>query len=65
MIHAYHLLGNHHHRFDGKFAPTHIKKVFERRSQEVNAEDVVEALLAKVVSIWNAGYRDSRQWIET
>lgn len=36
-----------------------VEKVFERRAEEVDDEDVVKAFLAEVIDIWYAGYQIS------
>ncbi len=50
-----HLLGNHDDSLDGESATAVVEEVFERRSEEVNNENVVETLLAEVVDIGNTG----------
>lgn len=51
-----HLLGNHDHSLDGKASVAVVEEILERRTQEIDDEDVVKTLLAKVVHIGNAGY---------
>jgi hypothetical protein len=46
-----HLSSSHAYGLDGKLATAHIKEVFQTRTKEVNDEDVVQALLAKVVDL--------------
>ncbi len=52
----HHLLGDHHAGLDGKFAAAHVEHVLERRAEEVHHEDVVQARLAKVVDLRDAGW---------
>lgn len=51
---TYHLLGSHDDGLDGKFAPAHVKEVFQRWAEEVDDEDVVKPLLPKVVDLRDA-----------
>lgn len=53
----YHLLCDHYDGFGGKSSVAMIEEVFERGSQEVNDENVVEALLAEIVNVRDPGYR--------
>lgn len=50
-----HLLGHHYNRLDCESATAVVKEVFERRAEKINDEDVVQALLAKVINIRNTG----------
>jgi len=50
-----HLSGSHAHRLDRKLPSTHIKKIFQTRPQEIDDKDIVQALLAEMVYLWNAG----------
>jgi hypothetical protein len=47
-----HLLGCHDDCLDRELAAAHVEEVFETRSEQVNNEDVVKALLTKVVDLW-------------
>ena len=49
-----HLLRNHDDRLDGELAVAHVKQVFQRGSEQIYDEDVVQPFLAKVVDIRNA-----------
>lgn len=51
---AYHLLRDHDHRLDGEAAVAVVEEILQTRSEQVDDEDVVEALLAKVVDIGDA-----------
>jgi len=53
---THHLLSDHAARLDGEFSATHVKQVFERWTEQVDHEDIVKALLTKVVDLWNANY---------
>jgi hypothetical protein len=50
-----HLLRYHDDRLDGESPAAVIEQVFERGTEEVDDQDVVQALLAKVVDIRNTG----------
>lgn len=52
---TYHLSCCHAHSFDRKLPSAHIEEVLETWSEQVNDEDVMEPLLAKVVYLRNAG----------
>jgi hypothetical protein len=52
---AYHLFGGHDYSLDTELAATHIKQVLQAGSEEVYYEDIVEALLAKMVYLGNTG----------
>jgi hypothetical protein len=39
-----------------------IKKIFERRPEEIDDQNVVQAFLAEVVDIRDTGYCESVQW---
>lgn len=58
---SYHLLGDHDNSLDRELATAHIKKVLEGRTEQVNAENIVETLLSKVEGIWNTGCSTSPQ----
>lgn len=49
-----HLLGHHHHSLGGKPSVAVIEQVLQTGTKEVDHEDVVQALLAKVVNIGDA-----------
>jgi hypothetical protein len=51
-----HLFGDHDHRFDGEAASAVVEEVFERRTQQVNDQNVVKTLLAKIIHIGNSGW---------
>lgn len=52
---SYHLFGNHHNGLDGEFSMAVIEEVFKAWAKQVNDQDVVKALLAKVIYIRNTG----------
>lgn len=52
----YHLFGSHAYCFDCKFAPAHVKKIFQVGAEKVDNEHVVEAFLPKVVDLGDAGW---------
>lgn len=56
FLESYHLLRNHHNGLCRESSTTVVKQVFKRWSKEINDEDVVEALLAKVIDIRNTRY---------
>jgi hypothetical protein len=49
----HHLLCSHAHSLDGELATAHIKQVFKIGSQEIDCEDVMQALLAEVMDLRN------------
>ena len=48
---AHHLLRCHADSFDAELAAAHVKEVFEVGAEEVDDEDIVEALLTEVVNL--------------
>lgn len=46
-----HLLGNHDYSLDAEPATAVVEEVFERGTEQIDHEDVVETLLAEVVNI--------------
>lgn len=52
---SHHLLGGHDDGLDAELAAAHVEEILERRSKEVDDEDVVEALVAKVIDLGDAG----------
>ena len=56
------MLSYHHNGLGGESAVAVIEEVFERRPEEVNDENVVKTLLAKVVDIGNTGC-DGVRWV--
>ena len=56
---SYHLLGNHHNGLDRELSMAVIEEVFEAWAEQVNDQDVVKALLTKVIYIRNTGYTTS------
>lgn len=58
---TYHLLRYHNHGFGCKSTIAVIEQVLEGGSKEVNDENVVQALLAKIVDIWDASWYASVQ----
>lgn len=51
---AYHLLCRHDDCLDGELAAAHVEEILEGRAEEINDEDVVQTLLAKVVHLGDA-----------
>ena len=51
---THHLFRCHADGFDAELAAAHVKEVLEVGAEEVNDEDIVEALLAKVVHLGDA-----------
>ena len=51
---AYHLLCHHDNGLDGEASVAVVEEVLQGWSEQVDNQDVVEALLAEVVDIWNA-----------
>lgn len=58
---AYHLLCDHDNSLDAEASPAVVKQVLQGRAKEVDDENVVKALLAKVVDIRNTGCLSSQQ----
>ena len=54
-ISEYHLLCSHADSLDGELAPTHVEQVLQARPQKIDDEDVVQALLPKVVYLRDTG----------
>ena len=52
---THHLPRRHAHRLDRELAPTHVEQVLQARAQKIDDEDVVQALLPKVVYLRDAG----------
>lgn len=52
---AHHLPGGHADGFDGEFSATHVEEIFETGPQKVDDENVVQALLTKVVDLRDTG----------
>lgn len=52
---TYHLLGYHDHRLDGELSVAVVEQVLQAGAEEVNDQNVVEALLAKVIDIRDPG----------
>lgn len=55
----HHLSGCHTHSLDSELPPTHIEKIFQTRPQQINDEDIVQALLPKMIYLWNPGWTQS------
>jgi len=53
---THHLLCNHHCGLDGESPVAVVKEILETGAEQVDDEDVVQTLLAKVVDIGDAGY---------
>jgi hypothetical protein len=52
---AYHLFGYHDNSLDGELSVAVVEQVLQARAEEVNDENVVEALLTKVIDIRDPG----------
>ena len=50
---TYHLLGHHADRLEAEPPVAVVKEVFQRRAEQVDDQDVVQAFLAKVIDIGN------------
>lgn len=50
---AYHLLSDHDNGLDRESPAASVEKVFERRTQKINHQYIMETFLAKVVDIGN------------
>lgn len=58
-IHAemtHHLFGHHDDGLDGKASVAVIEQILQARTEQINDQDVVQALLAKVVHIGDARF---------
>lgn len=51
---TYHLFGNHNHGLDGESSIAVVEEVLETRTEQVDHEDIMQTLLAKVVDIGDA-----------
>ncbi len=58
---TYHLLGHHADRLEAEPPVAVVKKILQRRAEQVDDQDVVQAFLAKVIDIGNAG---CRAWLD-
>jgi len=56
---AYHLFGYHDNRLDGKFPVAVVEEILQTGTEQINHQDVVEALLPEVVDIRNPSCRRS------
>lgn len=54
MVYAYHLLGSHAHGLNRELTATHVEKVLEVRAEQVDDENIVQALLTEVVYLRDA-----------
>lgn len=54
---TYHLLSYHYHRLDREPSVTVVKQILQGRSEQIYNEDVMEALLTKVVNIRDTSCR--------
>ena len=57
---THHLPCSHAHRLDREFAPTHVEQVLEAGPQQVDDQDVVQTLLAKVVYLRNTNWEGKK-----
>ena len=53
---THHLLSGHADRLDAELAVAHVEQVLQVGTEQVNNEDVVEALLTEVVDLGNTRY---------
>ena len=60
-VKTYHLIGEHEYGFEGKFALAVVEKVFKTGAKQVNHHDVVVALYAKPVDVWDANYLSKKR----
>jgi hypothetical protein len=51
---THHLLGYHNNSLSGEAAVAVIEKILQRRTEKINNEDVVQALLSEIIDIGNA-----------
>ena len=51
VLSTHHLLRCHANGFDGELATAHVEKVLQIWAQKVNREDIMEALLTKMVNL--------------
>lgn len=51
---THHLPRSHAYRLDRELAPTHVEQVLEAGPQQVNNQDIVQALLTEMVYLRNA-----------
>jgi hypothetical protein len=58
-LEAHHLARGHADGLDGELAAAHVKEVLETGAEEVDYEDVVQALLSEVVYLGNSGWTGS------
>lgn len=54
---AYHLLGNHHHSLGREAAVAVVEEVLQTRAEKVDDQNIVQALLAKVIDIRDTSYK--------
>lgn len=54
-----HLLGNHNYSLDRELPVTVVEQVLQTGAQQVNDQDVVQTLLAKIVNIRDPGCEKS------
>ena len=55
---THHLLSGHADRLNAELAVAHVEQVLQVRAEQVNNEDVVEALLTKVIGLRDSGWRE-------
>jgi hypothetical protein len=53
---TYHLLSDHYDSLNRKSSVAVVKQILQGRSEQIYNEDVMKALLTKVVDIRDAGY---------
>jgi hypothetical protein len=63
---TYHLLRYHDNRLDGELPVAVVEQVLQAGAEQVDDQDVVQALLAKVIDIRNPGcdMLASARWLE-
>jgi hypothetical protein len=53
---THHLLGDHDDGLDGESAVAVVEEILETGAEQIDDQDVVQAFLAEVVDIRNAGW---------
>ena len=53
---THHLPRRHTHSLDRELPPAHVEQVLQAWAQEIDDEDIVQALLAEVVDLRDTGY---------
>lgn len=53
-MYTHHLLSYHDNRFGGESPVAVVKEILQARTEQVDHQDVVQTLLAKVIDVRNA-----------